>query len=36
MSDPPADFLTILTVLARHKVAFVIIGGVGAVLKGRR
>src|SRR5438045_3759681 len=34
MANPPPDFLTILNTLARHRVNFIVIGGVSAVLQG--
>ena len=34
MNKPAADFFRILEVLSEHDVAFVIVGGVGAVLQG--
>ena len=34
MPDQAPDFLNILKILAKHKVDFIVIGGVGAVLQG--
>jgi hypothetical protein len=34
MTKPKSDFLTILRTLVRHRVEFIIVGGVAAVLQG--